>query len=96
LSTTLDDQLFDLAMRTLNYSIEFVNTPGYASLRLMDLLQNLASISMQIEGVSRKEFYGKVKEKMEDRRLMADQKERAEFLDELLTMFVEEWRKGIR
>ena len=96
MSTTLDDQLFDLAMRTLNYSIEFVNTPGYASLRLMDLLQSLVGLSMQIEGISKKEFYGKVKEKMEDRRLMADQKEQAEFLDELLTMFVDEWRKEIR
>ena len=96
MSPTLDDQLFDLAMRTLNYSIEFVNTPGYASLRLMDLLQSLVGLSMQIEGISKKEFYRKVKEKMEDRRLMADQKERAEFLDELLTMFVDEWRKGIR
>lgn len=97
MSQPLDDQFFDFAMRILNYSIEFVNTPDYASLRLLDVLQSLVDLSQRIEGVSNKAFYARLKKKFEERRLMSDRKESAAFLDELLTIFVEEWRKkGVR
>ena len=86
--------LFDLSMRVLNYSIEFVNSPGYASLRLLDVLQGLVGLSLKMEGLSNREFYSNLQKKLEERRLMADSKERAKFLDELLAMFVEEWRKA--
>ena len=89
----LDQVLFDFSMRILNYSIEFVNSPGYASLRFMDVLQSLAGIIANIEGVSNKDFYMRVKEKMESRRLLSGSEERSRFLDELLEMFVEEWRR---
>lgn len=94
MSETLDDQFFDLAVRILNYAIEFVNAPGYASLRLMDVLMDFLELSHQIEGFLRKDFYNKVRERIEGRNLLADAKTRAIFLDELLAMFIDEWRKA--
>ena len=93
MSETLDKLFFDLSMRVLNYSIEFVESPGYASLRLLDVLEILVGLSPRIEGVSNREFYEKLKRKFEQRRLMVDSNEQAKFLDELLSLFVEEWRK---
>jgi hypothetical protein len=93
MSSTLDDQFFDLALRVLNYAIEFENTPGYASLRLTDVLESLIDLSLKIDGIRRRDMYSKVKERLENRRLLAGAEERSEFLDELLTMFVNEWRK---
>ena len=89
---SLDDQFFDLACRVLNYAIEFVNAPGYSSLRLVDVLKGLLDLQLQMEGVSRVEFYQKVREKLESRDLLVGAEERSKFLDELLTMFVDEWR----
>ena len=94
MSETVDREFFDLSMRVLNYSIEFVNSPGYASLRLLDVLESLVALSPKVEGISNREFYGRLKKKFEERRLMVDSKEQAKFLDELLSMFVEEWRKN--
>ncbi|MGQ9680684.1 MAG: hypothetical protein ACUVV4_07990 [Candidatus Bathyarchaeia archaeon] len=88
-----DKSLFDLLMRVLNYSIEFARSPGYASLRFLDVFQNIIDIVLDIEDVSNRDFYLRVKEKMESRRLLSDSEERARFLDELLEMFIEEWRK---
>lgn len=93
MSEALDDRFFDFAFKVLNYAIEFVNSPGYASLRMTDVLEKTVELSSQIEGVDREEFYSRLKEKFEKRRLTADQKDREAFLDELSTMFVEEWRK---
>ena len=92
LKGSLDDQFFDLACRVLNYAIEFVNAPGYASLRLVDVLKGLLELQPQIEGVSRGEFYEKVRERLESRELLRSAEDRSKFLDELLTMFVDEWR----
>ena len=89
---SLDDQFFDLACRVLNYAIEFVNAPGYASLRLVDVLKGLLELQPQMEGVSRGEFYQRLQEKLESRDLLVGVEERSKFLDELLTMFVDEWR----
>lgn len=94
MSENLDDKFFDLAVRILNYAIEFVNMPGYASLRLIDVLKDFLELSHQIEGFSRKDFYYKVREKIEGRNLLADARDRAMFLDELLAMFIDEWRKA--
>ena len=94
MSTTLDDQFFDLAVRVLNYAIEFVNMSGYASLRLVDVLNDLIELSSRIEGINRGEFYEKVRERMEGRKLLADAEKRSMFLDELLSLFIEEWRKA--
>jgi hypothetical protein len=96
MSQSFDEKFFDFAMRILNYSIEFVNSPGYASLRMLDVLQTLVDLSEQIEGVSDKAFYGRLKKKFEERRLMSDRSESSAFLDELLAMFVEEWRRRSR
>ena len=90
---SLTDQFFDFACKVLNYAIEFVNAPGYASLRLADVLNSLLELQPQIEGTSREEFYQKVREKMESRQLLVGPEARSKFLDELLTMFVDEWRK---
>ncbi len=93
MSETLDDKYFDFAFKILNYAVEFVNSPGYSSLRITDILEKTVELSSQIEGVSRTEFYEKVKEKFRDRRVMASSGTRADFLDELMSMFIDEWRK---
>lgn len=92
MKSDLNDEFFDLTCRVLNYAIEFVNAPGYASLRLVDVLKSLIDLQPQIEGVSREEFYQKLREKMESRDLMADKEGRSNLLDELLAIFVDEWR----
>ncbi len=89
---SLDDEFFDLTCRVLNYAIEFVNAPGYASLRLLDVLKSLIELQPRIQGVTRGEFYQRLRRKMESRELMAGAEESSKFLDELLTMYVEEWR----
>ena len=90
--SNLDDKFFDLTCRVLNYAIEFVNAPGYASLRLVDVLKGLLDLQQQIEGVSKGDFYQKLREKLESRDLMADEEKRSKLLDELLAACVDEWR----
>jgi len=92
-SETLDDKYFDFAFQVLNYAIEFVKSPGYSSLRLTDVLEKTVNLGLEIEGVERKEFYEKIKEKFGTRKLLSSSINREEFLDGLLTEFVEEWRK---
>ena len=57
------------------------------------VLEKMVELSSQIEGIDKKEFYEKLTNKFRDRRLMASQQDRASFLDELLQMYVDEWRK---
>ena len=73
-----------------------MNSPGYASLRMTDVLEKTVELSTKIEGVSRTDFYVKLMEKFENRRIMSDQKSREVFLNELTVMFIEEWRKNKR
>ena len=93
MSNTIDSQAFDLAMRVLNYAIEFVNLPGYSSLRLTDVLQGLVDLYFQMDSISNKKFYEKIRKKFDERKLMSDPEDSTKFLDELLTMFVNEWRE---
>ena len=93
MSQTLDDRYFDLTMKVLNYAMEFINQPSYASLRMTDVLQSLIDISAEIEGVDRKEFYAKISERMKNRRAMSAQQGRNTLLNDILTLYVEEWRK---
>ena len=92
MSKTIKDRYFDLTMKVLNYAIEFVDQPSYASLRLIDILESLIDLSNSVEGVNDKEFYQKVKTKFKDRILMEDN---TAFLDELLNIYINEWKKGI-
>jgi hypothetical protein len=92
MNETLEDQAFDLAVRILNYAIEFVNTGGYASLRLVDVLGSYLGIMLQVDGINKKQFYEKIKENIDNRDLLAPVKEKEKFLDDLLTMFIDEWR----
>jgi hypothetical protein len=89
----LDDRYFDLTMRVLNYAIEFIDQPGYASLRITDILESLLNISSQLEGVNRREFYASVKAKLSNRFDMTTQQDKASLLNELLALYIEEWRK---
>jgi hypothetical protein len=93
MSETLDDKFFDYAFQVLNYAIEFVKSPGYSSLRLTDVLEKTVNLGLEIEGVERKEFYKKIKETFGTRKLLSSSMNREEFLDRLLSEFVEEWRK---
>lgn len=92
MSETLDDKFFDYAFQVLNYAIEFVKSPGYSSLRLTDVLEKTVNLSLEIEGVKRKEFYEKIKERFGTRKILSSSMNREEFLDSLLSDFVEEWR----
>ena len=93
MNNNLDEQFFDLCCRVLNYAIEFVESPGYASLRLVDVLKALIDLQFKMGGLQKSNFYHEVWEKLESRDLVADADERARLLDELLTMFVDEGRK---
>lgn len=89
----LEDRFFDLLLRTLNYSIEFVNDTSYASLRFMDLFTSLLKLQPLMKEISRKEFYETVRQKIKDRELVRDPKERSRLQTELSQMFIEEWRR---
>lgn len=93
LKRSLDDQFFDLTCKVLNYAIEFQRSPGYSSLRFVDVLKGLVELQPEIEGISNVEFYQKVRDKLEARELLAGAESRANFLDDLLNLFVEEWKK---
>jgi hypothetical protein len=93
LTESLDEQAFDLATRILNYAIEFVNTGGYASLRFTDVLGSYLEIILRVDQITRKEFYMDVKKMIEDRDLLAPIEEKERFLDQLMSMFVAEWRE---
>ena len=93
MTESLDEQAFDLATRILNYAIEFVNTGGYASLRFTDVLGSYLEIILRVDQISRKEFYMNVKKMIEDRDLLAPIEEKERFLDQLMSMFVAEWRE---
>ena len=92
MSVSMDEEYFDFCFKVLNYAIEFTNSSGYASTRITDVLQKLVDLSFQFEGVDREEFYEKLLEKFETRRLMTTQQNEKKFLDELLQLFVDEWR----
>jgi hypothetical protein len=80
-------------MKILNYAMEFIDQPGYASLRMTDVLESLLDLSSQLEGVDRREFYASVKAKLSDRLDMTNQQDQAGLLNELLALYIEEWRK---
>jgi len=88
----LEDLFFDVLLRTLNYSIEFVNDASYASLRFMDLFTSLLKLQPLMD-MPHKEFYESLREKIKDRELVRDSKERSKLQNELSQMFIEEWRR---
>lgn len=92
MSGSLDEEFFDFSFKILNYAVEFAKSPGYSSLRFTDVLEKMVELSFQIEGIDRREFYEKLKEKFKSRRLMSSQQDLEAFLDELLQMYVDEWR----
>jgi len=89
----LQNSFFDLLLRTLNYSIEFVNEPSYASLRFMDLFSSLLKLQPLIKDLPQNEFYEKLREKITDRQLIRDQEARPKLQTELLQMFIDEWKR---
>lgn len=93
MSESIDEEYFDFCFKVLNYAIEFTNSSGYASTRMTDVLQKLVDLSFQFEGVDREEFYETLVEKFKNRRLMTIKQREKNFLDELLQLFVDEWRK---
>jgi hypothetical protein len=90
---TLEERFFDFSFQVLNYAIEFVRSPGYSSLRFSDVLQKSVALALEIKGTGKKEFYSNVMRKLEEREAMADSKTREAFLNEVLDMFISEWRK---
>ncbi|MCD6263898.1 hypothetical protein J7L60_05785 [Candidatus Bathyarchaeota archaeon] len=89
----LEDRFFDLLLRTLNYAMEFVNERSYASLRFMDLFSSLLELQPLIKEISEDEFYEKLREKIKARRLMGDRETRSKLQNELLQMFIDEWKR---
>jgi len=90
----LDARFFDLLLRTLNYSIEFVKEPSYASLRFMDLLSSLLNLQPFLKDLTKNEFYERLRERLEERELIRDPVKRETVQAELLEMFIDEWREG--
>jgi hypothetical protein len=88
----IEDSYFDFSMKVLNYAIEFVNQPGYSSLRMTDVLENLALLAPKLENVNKSEFYNAVIEKFKNKPVMSTSQERSVFLNDLLEMFINEWR----
>ncbi len=92
MSGSLDDRFFDFAFQVLNYALEFVGAPGYASLRFTDVLEETVGLALDVEGVGRKPFYEGIRGRFEGRGAGSGST-REEFLDELLSLFVDEWRR---
>jgi len=94
LEENVDNLFFDIAFRVLNYAIEFVNDLNYSSLRFIDVLRALLKIQKLIGESSRDGFYDRLRKKLDSRGAMSltSLSERSKFLDELLDMFIEEWR----
>ena len=92
MSAVLENVYFDITMKVVNYALEFVNQPGYAFLRITDLLDSLLALALEIKEVDKKEFYEKVKTKLKDRRNLNTPEERTAVLNEILSMYIEEWR----
>jgi hypothetical protein len=88
----LEERFYDVLLRTLNYSIEFVNDASYASLRFMDLFTSVLKLQ-PLMSMPRNEFYESLREKIKDRELVRDPKERSKLQTELSQMFIEEWRR---
>jgi hypothetical protein len=59
----------------------------------MDLLDSLVTLAPEIEGVDRKEFYTRISEKLKNRRAMSAQQDRGVLLNDLLELYIEEWRE---
>ena len=89
----LNEKFFDLTVRIANYAVEFGNSEGYVPIRMVDILKGLLELADHIEGISNKGFYSQVIKKIESRDILVAGIERRKFLDELLDMFIEEWRK---
>ena len=92
MSDSLDIVLFDYSFQILNYAIEFLNTPGYSCLRFIDILEKTVNVALKIETIENKTFYEKIKKKYKERRVMTDTKTREDFLNDLLNLFVDEWK----
>lgn len=95
MSNTIGDKYFNLTMKVVNYAFEFVNQPGYAFLRFTDLLNSLLSLTPEIQGVNREEFYQSLREKLQGRRNLATPEEKTALLNEIISSYVEEWRKAV-
>jgi len=89
----LEEKYFDLLMRALNYSMEFIESQNYASLRFMDLFGSLLDLQPLMGESARDEFYEGLRQKLRDRRVMSDRETRSKRLKELMRLFVEEWKK---
>jgi hypothetical protein len=92
----LNEKFFDLTVRIANYAIEFGNTEGYVPIRIVDILKGLLELIPYIEGISKKEFYHQILEKIESRDILVTGEDRVKFLDELLEMLIKEWSKSIQ
>ena len=93
MSGELDEKYFDLLMRTLNYSMEFLETPSYASIRFMDIFGNLLNLQPLVVESRRDEFYEEIRNKLQERRVMSSRETRSQRLNELVQLFISEWRR---
>jgi hypothetical protein len=92
MSSDLETVYFDLTMKVVNYALEFVNQPGYAFLRITDLLDSLLSLVPMINEIDKKDFYKNIKIKLKDRRNLSTPEERTAVLNDILSIYIEEWR----
>jgi hypothetical protein len=88
MSEDLKDRFFNVMLHNLNYAMEFVNDGSYASLRFMDLFNNLLELQPLIKEISKEEFYERLRERIGGERVG-----RSKLQIELLQMFIDEWRR---
>jgi len=92
----LRNKFFDTLLRTLNYAIEFADERSYASLRFMDLFQQLLDLQKLISELRDDKFYDELRNKLKERQIMVNRDERKKLQKELLKIFIEEWKKRKR
>jgi hypothetical protein len=93
MTPSLDEMFFDYTFQILNYALEFSSSSGYASLRFTDTVEKAVNLALEIQGISSKPFYRKILEHFKQRRIMSEATTREEFLNELLSLFIEEWKE---
>lgn len=92
MTENVEDRFFDLLMKTLNYSREFVDDRSYASLRFMDLFSSLVQLQPMIKEIDNEEFYSRLRERITDRQVMGNRDTRAKLQGDLVQMLLDEWR----
>jgi hypothetical protein len=73
--------------------MEFIDSPNYASLRFMDLFTNMLNLQTLMGESAHDDFYEMLRQKLQERRVMSDTETRSKRINELIQLFIDEWKK---